>query len=187
MSTPTLTGEETVSRDAPGAWPTQEGLHERSGRAFYTITDVDRMPPFLMSIVSDGDRWMFISSTGALTAGRGDATQALFAYETEDRLHRTARQVGPATAIRLAGSSAVWQPFLPTDLAPGARSLHKSVVGDEVVFVEHHAASGLEFSYRWTSTDRFGFVREATLANRGPAPVSMDHGFSAGEPRQICL
>jgi len=40
------------------------------GEAFYQIANYDCMRPFFMSIVSGGDHWMFISSTGALTAGR---------------------------------------------------------------------------------------------------------------------
>ncbi len=174
MSTSPIPGPRSGPQPAGEAWPTKEGLGRREGRTFYTVPDIGRMEPFLMSIVSDGDRWMFVSSNGALTAGRRDATQALFAYETEDRLHPTARQVGPATAIRLEGSPTAWRPFLPTDPAPGRRSLHKSIVGDEISFVESHGTSGLQFSYRWTSADRFGFVREATLTNRGTEPLSVD-------------
>ena len=70
--------------------PTSEGLVEIDGDDHYAIPGVDEMPPFLMSLVSDGDRWMFLSSTGALTAGRVDATRALFPYETDDRLHAAA-------------------------------------------------------------------------------------------------
>ena len=66
--------------------PVGEGLLEIDGEGFYAIPDVDRIPPFLMSVVSDGDRWMFISSTGGLTAGRGDSAGAIFRYETDDRL-----------------------------------------------------------------------------------------------------
>ena len=37
---------------------------------YYKISNNDAMRPFFMSIVSDSDHWMFISSTGGLTAGR---------------------------------------------------------------------------------------------------------------------
>ncbi len=81
--------------------PRAEGLVEVDGEGFYFIPDVDRIPPFLMSVVSDGDRWMFVSSTGALTAGRRDSSRALFPYETDDRIHNAAGSVGPVTAIRV--------------------------------------------------------------------------------------
>ena len=37
---------------------------------FYKIANYDRMPDFFMAVVSDSDLWMYISSTGSLTAGR---------------------------------------------------------------------------------------------------------------------
>src|ERR1035441_6986672 len=49
-----------------------------NGEAFYRIANYDRMRPFFMTLVSDADHWMFVSSTGALTAGRGNADLALF-------------------------------------------------------------------------------------------------------------
>ena len=56
----------------------EEGLIEFDGQDFYCIPDVGRIPPFLMSIISDGDRWMFLSSSGGLTAGRQTSEHALF-------------------------------------------------------------------------------------------------------------
>lgn len=44
------------------------------------------MRPFFMSVVSDSHHWMFISSNGALTAGRKDAEYALFPYYTADKV-----------------------------------------------------------------------------------------------------
>ncbi|NNE43792.1 MAG: hypothetical protein HKN12_06270, partial [Gemmatimonadetes bacterium] len=38
----------------------------------YQIAAYDRMPPFFMSIPSDCDLWMFVTSLGGLTAGRVD-------------------------------------------------------------------------------------------------------------------
>ena len=41
-----------------------------AGEAFYQIANYDRMRPFFMTVVSDADHWLFISSNGGLTAGR---------------------------------------------------------------------------------------------------------------------
>jgi hypothetical protein len=82
----------------------QEGLVDIDGSGYYAINDIDRMHPFLMSVVSDGDRWMFVSSTGGLTAGRVDASGALFPYQTDDDLHHAGGVIGPATAVRVASS-----------------------------------------------------------------------------------
>jgi hypothetical protein len=150
-----------------------EGLVELAGSGFYAVPDVDKLAPFLMSVVSDGDRWMFISSTGGLTAGRIDSSRALFPYETDDRLHHGAGRVGPVTCVR-GPSGSIWTPFGGTPQSGGHRTLFKSVVGDAIVFEESHAELALTFRYRWSSCDRFGFVRTATVVNQGARPVQFD-------------
>ena len=47
-------------------------------RQSFRIDDLVSLRPFLMSLVSGGDRWMYVTSTGALTAGRRDPDSALF-------------------------------------------------------------------------------------------------------------
>ena len=56
------------------------------GGTFYKIKNYDGMPPFFMSIVSSSNHWLFISSTGGLSAGRVSAEQSLFPYYTDDKL-----------------------------------------------------------------------------------------------------
>ena len=84
-----------------------------NGIPFYRISNVDSMPPFLMSLVSDSDHWMFISSNGALTAGRKNADNALFPYYTDDRIHDSADQTGSKTVILAtrADKTLLWEPF----------------------------------------------------------------------------
>jgi hypothetical protein len=145
----------------------RDGLADVDGQPHYVIDDVDRMPPFLMSVVSDGDRWMFVSSSGALTAGRRDASVALFPYVTDDRLHSAAGQIGPVTRVRIetAHGRELWRPFAADPRQTSRRTVAKSVVGDSVLFEERHEECGLVFRYRWSSSDRFGFVRTATMVN----------------------
>ena len=159
---------------------TQEPLHpgsafvEFDGQSWYVVPDVDRMAPFLMSIVSDGDRWMFLSSSGGVTAGRRDVAHALFPYETDDRLHHLGGLNGPVTTIRVAPGGAPWRPMVGATAEHQRRTLYKSVMGDSVIFEEHDAATGLTFRYRWTSSDQFGFVRTTTLANEGDEPCAVE-------------
>ena len=54
--------------------------------AYYQISNVDQLPPFFMSIVSDSNHWMFISSNGGLSAGRKDSESSLFPYYTDDKI-----------------------------------------------------------------------------------------------------
>jgi len=49
------------------------------------------------------------------------------------------------------------------------RNLYKNAVGNSVVFEEVNTTLGLTFRYRWATSDAFGFIRTATLANDGDA------------------
>jgi hypothetical protein len=64
---------------------------------FFKIANVDHMNPFFMTIVSDVDHWMFISSTGGLTCGRKNADSALFPYYTDDKIHDSFETTGSHT------------------------------------------------------------------------------------------
>ena len=64
------------------------------GDVFYKIKNFDSMPPFFMSIVSSSNHWLFISSTGGLSAGRVSAEQSLFPYYTDDKLTENNENTG---------------------------------------------------------------------------------------------
>ena len=76
-------------------------LVDLSGRRFHRIRGYDRMPPFFMTLVSSSDVWLFISSTGGLTAGRVDAEHALFPYYTDDKVAESAGRTGGLTRLRV--------------------------------------------------------------------------------------
>ena len=145
------------------------GLSSRDGIEYYRIDGVEQMAPFLMTVVSDSDLWMFVSSTGALTAGRVDADHSLFPYETDDRVHRSAGVAGPVTVIArtIGGERQLWRPF-DRDAAPGcSRSIAKSVLGDRLVFEEHHSGWALTFRATWSPSDVHGWVRSVELTGQG--------------------
>ena len=50
--------------------PVEGRFAEVFGDEFYVIDDAQGMRPFLMSVVSDSDHWLFVASNGGLTAGR---------------------------------------------------------------------------------------------------------------------
>ena len=156
-----------------------EGAHvDRDGERFYRIANYDAMPPFLMTVVSDSDHWMFLSSNGALTAGRRDPDRALFPYYTDDRIHDSAGQTGAKTILLVVRGEHVslWEPF--SDRYEGVwrvvRNLYKSVYGNQVVFEEVNEDLGLTFSYAWMNSEQSGFVRQSVLANDCAQPVSVD-------------
>ena len=57
------------------------------GERYYAIRNVDQMAPFFISVISSADHWLFVSSTGGLTAGRVSPETALFPYIPVDRVH----------------------------------------------------------------------------------------------------
>ncbi len=147
------------------------------GEDFYQIANYDRMRPFFMTLVSGSDHWMFISSTGALTAGRGNADMALFPYATEDKIHDSAEITGSKTVLRVRrdGRDYLWEPFSAhyRGLYRCQRHLYKNFAGNKLVFEEHNADLGLTFRYGWFNSDRFGFVRHAWLCNSRQARVQV--------------
>ena len=148
------------------------------GERFYCLAHYDAIPPFFMSIVSDSDHWLFISSNGGLTAGRGDADHALFPYYPEDRIHDSYEHTGSKTIVRVLEDAgvALWEPFS----GQGGRShrvsrhLYKSVYGNKIIFEEENHDLGLSFSYGWMTSERFGFVRSARLVNRRSEAVAVE-------------
>ena len=142
----------------------------------YAIRRFDRLEPFLVSLVSPDDHWLFASTSGALTCGRRSPERALFPYETDDRLHRAGGLRGPVTAIWCAGSQGrptLWRPFHELAGDHVTRNLYKSDLSDRLVFEEHHAELGLTLSACWSTSRRFGIVRTVTLRNHNPEPLSL--------------
>ena len=147
--------------EVTGAWTAVDG------QPFYRITSADRLRPFLMSVVSASDLWMFISSTGALTAGRGNPDLALFPYYTEDKIHDYRDITGSKTLLLVqAGQrTSLWEPF--SDRQSGIyriqRNLYKNRWGNQLLFEERNEDLGLTFRYGWFMSERFGFVRRAWI------------------------
>jgi hypothetical protein len=146
------------------------------GEDYYRIASFHRLAPFLMSLASDTDLWMFIASGGGLTAGRVDADGSLFPYQTVDQLHDAHHHTGPVTLIRIEqgpGTHILWVPFDQAHAQDPAieRNLYKNTIGNRLVFEEINHDLHLAFRYRWSGCDEFGWVRSSTLENRGTSSI----------------
>ena len=136
---------------------------------YYKISNSDKMRPFFMSLVSNSNHWMFISSNGALTAGRKDANNALFPYYTDDKITESSEITGSKTIIQvhLEGKTFLWEPF--SNKYQGVysikRNLYKNNYGNKVLFEEINEDLGISFRYQWNSSNQFGFVRKARIIN----------------------
>ena len=141
-----------------------------NGERFYEIANYDAMQPFFISIASDTDLWMFIASTGGLTAGRRSPDEALFPYYTDDKITENYENTGPRTIINK------WRPFSEKQQPRYriSRKIAKSLVGNQIVFCEENHTLGLRFSYLWAPAGKHGWVRRATLENLNEQPVDID-------------
>lgn len=149
------------------------------GEKYYLIEHFDRMSPFFISLASDTDLWMYISSTGGLSCGRRNPEQALFPYYTDDKITENADHTGAKTIIRLSDSAKrglPWEPF--SDRYMGVyrtkRSIAKSVVGNRLLFMEQNLDLGLTFCYEWMPAGQWGWVRRASLRNDSTESVSVE-------------
>ena len=140
------------------------------GERFYEIANYDAMQPFFISLASDTDLWMYLASTGGLTAGRRSPNEALFPYYTDDKITENYETTGPRTVIN------DWRPFskLQQPAYDISRKIAKSTVGNTIVFCEENHTLGLRFSYLWAPAGKHGWVRRATLENLGGKPMDID-------------
>lgn len=145
------------------------GYVTRLGEQFYCIRNYDQMPPFFMSVVSSSDHWMFISSTGGLSAGRTNAESALFPYYTDDKLTENHANTGPLTLLRVTRGDRIqlWEPFSVRyeGLYSCQRNLYKNICGSVLIFEEANFDLGLTFTYAWRFSEKYGFVRTCWLTN----------------------
>jgi hypothetical protein len=148
------------------------------GERYYTIRNVDKQAPFFISVVSDGDHWLFISSNGGLTAGRVSPETALFPYVTVDKIHDSAVHTGSKTLFRVnaGGRQYEWEPFNKEHdgLYVIHRHIYKNLLGNKIRFEEINHDLQLVFRYTWSSSDSYGFIRLCELHNRGDESVSVD-------------
>ncbi|MEM6725160.1 MAG: hypothetical protein AAF598_14065, partial [Bacteroidota bacterium] len=164
-----MTTEDTLTSSAT---PTAEvGLSrvKINNEDFLKIANYDTMRPFFMSIVSDSNHWMFISSNGGLTAGRKNSEFSIFPYYTDDKITESAEITGHKAIFRVQheGTAQVWEPF--SYRFEGryeiSRNLYKNVYGNKVLFEEVNHDLGLTFRYQWNSSDQYGFVKRSALIN----------------------
>ena len=136
---------------------------------FYKIANNDLMQPFFMSIVSDSNHWMFISSNGGVTAGRKNSEYALFPYYTDDKITEFADITGSKSIFQIQHENniAIWEPFSErfNDKYTITRNLYKNRLGNKIIFEEIINDFQLSFQYQWNSSNLFGFVKKSTLIN----------------------
>lgn len=144
---------------------------------FYRIRHFDLIPNFFISLVSHANHWLFISTSGALTAGRTNSGSALFPYYTEDKIAESAHVTGHRAVFLVTqqGKTLYWEPFARH--LDGAyrveRNLYKNTLGSKLIFEEINHDLELTYRYSWQMSHGFGFVKNSSLSNRGSDAVGV--------------
>jgi hypothetical protein len=163
---------------APAAGPVTGRLDDVQGERCYVVENLQELAPFLLTLVSDSDHWLFAASNGALTAGRRSPATALFPYVTEDRVIDSVGVSGPVTALvaRVRGRHQLWRPLRGDDqrLHRIARRLSRNVLGNRLVLEESNLDLGLTFRAGWTTSHAYGFLRDCEVVNEGAEPVELE-------------
>jgi hypothetical protein len=150
---------------------------ELEGEKYYKIENHDTMRPFFMSIVSDSDHWLFISSNGGLTAGRKNADFALFPYYTDDKITEFADVTGSKSIfqIRFDDQVVLWEPYSErfNENYNLTRNLYKNFYGNKIIFEEINNDLQLTFRYQWSSSNLFGFVKKSEIINSSKRDYSV--------------
>ena len=141
------------------------------GEPFYRIRHFDRIPHFFISLVSHANHWLFISTSGALTAGRTNSGSALFPYYTEDKIAESAHGTGHCAVFLVSrlGKTFYWEPFARQldGVYRIERNLYKNTLGNTLIFEEVNHDLELTYRYSWQMSHRFGFVKKSALSNQG--------------------
>ncbi len=151
---------------------------EIENEKFYKITNYHKMADFFMSIVSDADHFMFISSNGSLTAGRKNKNNALFPYYTVDKIHDYRDRTGSKTYLLATkgNDTFLWEPFTKESEHTYTleRNIYKSVYGNKLIFEETNTQLGLSFRYGWYNSSRYGFIKKSWISNLEGQPVHLE-------------
>lgn len=168
-----------------GDSPLQSAQNEVNGQfinvgneKFYKISNVNAMDNFFMTIVSDSDHWMYLSSNGSLSAGRKNSDNALFPYYTVDKIHDYKDITGSKTIclVEKDEKSFLWEPFTTESekIYRIERNLYKNIYGNKIIFEEINNDLGICFQYGWYNSEKFGWVKKSMVSNLAEEPVKVE-------------
>jgi len=143
-----------------------ETVHLKN-ETYFKIENYDVMPPFFMTIVSDVDFWLFVSSTGGMTAGRKTPETALFPYCTDDKVHDSNETTGSHSVLIVTDveKNYLWKPFSKhnSNVYRITRNLYKNTIGNKIMFEEINKDLDLTYRVTWKTSNQYGFVKASEL------------------------
>ena len=139
------------------------------GEDFFVIKNYNQMRPFFMTIVSSSDHWLFISSNGALSAGRRNPENALFPYYSDDKITDSVGLTGGKTIFKVKTKDGykLWEPFTEAyeGLYETSNNIYKNREGNKLIFEEINHDLGLTYRYGWMFSDIYGIIKDSSLIN----------------------
>lgn len=151
---------------------------EIENEKFYKINNYNEMPDFFMTIVSDSDHWMFLSSNGALSAGRKNRDNALFPYYTDDKIHDYKGKTGSYSVclIETDEKCFFWAPFTEESekVYQIQRNIYKSIYGNKIIFEEINTDLQVCFKYGYYSSEQFGWIKKSKVTNLGDSQIKLE-------------
>lgn len=139
------------------------------GEDLFVIKNYNQMRPFFMTIVSASDHWLFISSNGALSAGRVNPENALFPYYSDDKITDSVGLTGGKTIFRIKTEQGyqLWEPFTEAfdGLYHTSSNLYKNREGNKILFEEINHDLGLTYRYGWMFSEKYGIIKDSVLIN----------------------
>ena len=149
------------------------------GETFYKISHYDAMPPFFMTLVSPYDHWLFISSDGALSAGRKNPNAALFPYYTDDKITDSSEITGNKSIFKVKKDTKVylWEAFSYRykGVYKIQRNLYKNKIGNKILFEEINEDLQVQYSYMWTFSQRFGIIKKSSFINLNSDSIEVEY------------
>ena len=163
---------------APGEEVYEEHV-SLDGEPYVCIRNIDALKPFLMSIVSNGNIWIFAGSNGAFSAGRSNPDGAIFPYQTADRILGNVESAGAMTLLLVRRDNeawSLWEPWRSSGrLYQITRNLYKHTNGSVLLFEEINHDLGLSLRWSLTASEQFGLVRECELKNLSSQSVTVKY------------
>ena len=115
-----------------------------------------------MTLTSCSNHWMFISSTGGITAGKVNSNSSLFPYYTDDRVSENVSNTGPLTAILIEkdDKNTLWKPFTNygENIYNTKSYLYKNIYGNILIFKDVNLDLNIAFSYYWMNSKKYSFA-----------------------------
>lgn len=166
------TPQQTIDQTVSGEYVSM--LNEN----YYRIRNYDALAPFFMTLISNSNHWLFVSTTGGCSAGRIDRNHALFPYYTDDKITENSENTGSKTLllVTIGERHLLWEPFSSRyrGIYRLERNIYKNVSGTSILFEEVNHDLGLTYRYAWRTSEQFGFVKTAFLINEREAACDIE-------------